>query len=274
MANALLPVGTGTFTLVVWIAAVAVGAGLPGVRAFGSGGCDAPCLCCVVFGPGSKPSCGTASGKCTCNGCSCRTTPGGSFCGGEASLEASALPLPPAPAVVGGSIRAAAAAGCEMTGAPWVIHTKTMQNNLYPVVPTGADTFNISFHIRHGVAGGEGKVDGNSITLVGDHNLTCTGTFDSTCNIINWTSPSAKDRGCFSPSWCRAWTPGCASPAPPYGEGFSFMSTLGSNMVLQQAPVSSLSVPSPHSFLRRPSSTFLCPFLLPPPKKKNQVGIG
>ena len=94
----------GTLALAVWIAVVGVGAGLSGVRAFGSGGCDAPCLCCLVFGPGSKPSCSPASGECTCNGCSCRTTPGGSNCGGEASAPPPPPPPAPAPAPISKSI--------------------------------------------------------------------------------------------------------------------------------------------------------------------------
>eukprot|EP00729_Bicosta_minor_P011667 gene11667-4932_t len=139
-------------------------------------------------------------------------------------------------AAVGACTVAAASAGCEMTGAPWVIGAKGMSNKLFAAIATGSDAFNITFGIRHGVAKGEGKVDGNTVSLTGDHNLTCTGTFDASCNTINWTTTSTKNRGCFNPSWCRAWTPGCVSPEPPYGEGFSFLSTLGSNMVLQQAP--------------------------------------
>lgn len=141
-------------------------------------------------------------------------------------------------AAVGACTVAAASAGCEMTGAPWVIGAKGMSNKLFAAIATGSDAFNITFGIRHGVAKGEGKVDGSTVSLTGDHNLTCTGTFDASCNTINWTTTSTKNRGCFNPSWCRAWTPGCVSPEPPYGEGFSFLSTLGSNMVLQQAPVS------------------------------------
>jgi hypothetical protein len=67
---------------------------------------------------------------------------------------------------------------------------------------------------------------------------TCTGTISATCNNITW-DVSTKGSQCAhvpGPSWCRAWTPGCESPQPPYGQGFAFLSSLGSKMVLQQAP--------------------------------------
>lgn len=97
----------GPFALAVCIAVVAVGGGQSGVlvQAFGPGGCDAPCLCCVVFGAGSKPACGTSTGECTCNGCSCRKTPGGSQCGGDAALKVSetAPPTPRSPPLLVGN---------------------------------------------------------------------------------------------------------------------------------------------------------------------------
>eukprot|EP01050_Picozoa_sp_SAG11_P013103 SAG11_NODE_1508_length_4775_cov_1.760693_4_plen_123_part_00 len=74
---------------------------------------------------------------------------------------------------------------------------------------------------------------------------TCHGTISTSCDNVTWGAqtggpdPEKVTVGCFGPSWCRAWTAGCDSPEPPYGQGFAFLSSLGSDMVLQQAPAKS-----------------------------------
>ena len=92
--------------------------------------------------------------------------------------------------------------------------------------------------IRHGATGGVGKVlPGNKVELAvmkgNATEFTCQGTFSPSCDNITWTSSAASkgDKGCYGASWCRAWSPGCDSPEPPYGAGFAFLSSLSSNMV-------------------------------------------
>eukprot|EP00038_Savillea_parva_P019741 m.28625 g.28625 ORF g.28625 m.28625 type:complete len:802 (+) comp4534_c0_seq1:76-2481(+) len=65
-------------------------------------------------------------------------------------------------------------------------------------------------------------------------NVTKYGTFSADCQTIHWETNETT-----GPTWCAAWTKGCASPAPPYGQGFSFLSVFDSNMVLQSAPAKS-----------------------------------
>lgn len=156
-----------------------------------------------------------------------------------------------------GAAADAAPGSCSMSGAPWVAQAPSGQHpptgaSLYTVTATGADTFNMSVCWRHGPCGqGEqGTVSGDKVTIkVMDKNLTastCEGTFSASCDNITWAPQPPKDpegkpgTGCLNTaSWCRAWTPGCDSPEPPYGQGFAFLSSLGSNMVLQQAPAKS-----------------------------------
>ena len=149
-----------------------------------------------------------------------------------------------------------AAATCQMAGGPWVPQSGAkrteISGKLISATSTGADTFNMSVCWRHGPCGqGEiGRIVGNKITMqVRNNNVTahtCEGTFSASCENISWATvpspdPEVKPQpGCLgTQSWCRAWTPGCESPEPPYGMGFAFLSSLGSNMVLQQAPAKS-----------------------------------
>jgi hypothetical protein len=149
------------------------------------------------------------------------------------------------------------AAACSMTGgSPWVPQGGgrggiASGQRLFSATPTGAETFNMSICWRHGPCGGgeHGTVSGNKVTMQVMNNgavaSTCEGTFSEDCNNITWSPTPAKGKtpanpGCLtSTSWCRAWTPGCTSPEPPYGSGFAFLSSIGSNMVLQQAPAKS-----------------------------------
>lgn len=139
---------------------------------------------------------------------------------------------------------------CSMAGAPWVPQGKSPLEpgaaaNLYPATTTSGGAFNMSFRIRHGATGGTGVLqpDGKVVLTVMKGNVsleTCVGTMAPSCDNITWSSTGGATAhttgGCFGDSWCRAWTSGCDSPEPPYGSGFAFLSSLGSNMVLQQAP--------------------------------------
>lgn len=149
---------------------------------------------------------------------------------------------------------ALATSQCGMAGgAPWVGEgcgkNCDMKVGLFPMLPDGPDgDFNMSIHVRHGPTGAVGKVlPGGKVQLTimkGNATIgSCEGALTASCNNVTWTSGESKGKSggsCFgAQSWCRAWTPGCDSPVPPYGEGFSFLSSLGSNMVLQQAPAKS-----------------------------------
>lgn len=80
----------------------------------------------------------------------------------------------------------------------------------------------MSFRIRHGATGGVGELlpnNGIKFTVMqGNRTVnTCMGTFEPSCNNISWTPVNdTRAADCFGLSWCRAWTPGCTSPAPPY----------------------------------------------------------
>jgi hypothetical protein len=146
---------------------------------------------------------------------------------------------------------------CGMLGAPWVGQDCTRNcpmkggapSGLFTMHPTGADGgFNMSIQIRHGPNGAVGKVlPGGKVQLAivkGNATIgSCEGLLNPSCTNLTWTSSINNNRttkGCFgAPYWCRAWTPGCESPEPPYGQGFAFLSSQGSNMVLQQAPAKS-----------------------------------
>lgn len=133
-----------------------------------------------------------------------------------------------------------------MTGAPWVEQggRQITASGLLPATKNADGTFHFDFVIRHGATGAVAKITGNKIEMAvmkGNQTMnTCEGVIDSTCNNVTWMMNSTTHRyDCFAPSWCRAWTPNCRSPAPPYGQGFAFLSSIGSNMVLQQAPAKS-----------------------------------
>lgn len=146
---------------------------------------------------------------------------------------------------------------CGMAGgAPWVGENcgrNCAMNNapsLHPLLPDGPDGgFNMSVHVRHGPTGAVGKVlPGGKVQLtVMKGNVSfgsCEGVLEPSCNNVSWSASTTGGKpggaACFgAPSWCRAWTPGCESPEPPYGSGFAFLSSQGSNMVLQQAPAKS-----------------------------------
>eukprot|EP01052_Picozoa_sp_SAG31_P026909 SAG31_NODE_2475_length_5641_cov_2.038434_4_plen_473_part_00 len=139
---------------------------------------------------------------------------------------------------------------CRMGGAPWVPQGKSPLHGLQTITQLSATHFNMSFHIRHGPTGGVGEVlPDNKVSMEvmkGNQSLySCHGVISAACNNITWgeqtggPDPEKSTAGCFGLSWCRAWSPGCDSPEPPYGQGFAFLSSQGSNMVLQQAPAKS-----------------------------------
>lgn len=136
---------------------------------------------------------------------------------------------------------AGAQSTCQMVGAPWVpqgksglafglyVHDQwlcstcrlTVALHRYPATTTGAESFNMSFRIRHGATGGVGEyLPGNQVNFTvmqGNRSLQdCIGTFSSSCNNITWTVNGTASNKCFGYNWCRAWTTGCDSPAPPY----------------------------------------------------------
>lgn len=125
---------------------------------------------------------------------------------------------------------APAAPQCDMAAGPWIfVGNRGLSSRLF--YATDLDTsgaFNMTFDIRHGPGVIPGRVSGNEVTV--DLSPQCKGIISTNCNSINWTTP------CMTDLWCRAWTDGCESPPPPYGQGFSFFSVFSSNMVLQQAP--------------------------------------
>jgi hypothetical protein len=157
---------------------------------------------------------------------------------------------------------AGAAGVCDLTGVPWVPQcvqargcplkgAGTQHSALLSAAASGpAGEYNFSITIRHGANDVAMKLLPDSkvqVTVIkGNETISsCEGVVSATCNNISFTSchalpldpekkPTTELLG--TPSWCRAWTPGCASPEPPYGQGFAFLSALGSNMVMQQAP--------------------------------------
>lgn len=144
-----------------------------------------------------------------------------------------------------GTLVTFAAAGCNIAG-DWVQVNKSTasRTGYYEAIDLSNDPhFNlmVNFDIRHSLgevfgsysaSGGvelmvPSSLDGANI--VG--NTSVTGTFDSSCSVLTWSSETY-----WAPTWCRAWTPGCVSPPAPYGKGMSFWKTFGNNMVLQRAP--------------------------------------
>eukprot|EP00039_Didymoeca_costata_P020049 m.339850 g.339850 ORF g.339850 m.339850 type:complete len:823 (+) comp19004_c0_seq1:14-2482(+) len=129
----------------------------------------------------------------------------------------------------------------------WVIaYNKTSSNGtsllltLNDATVLNSTSFNISISHIHSTRNGgfyPGTIYPNrtvDLAMYGEDqdNVTCVGTIAEDCLSIQWSG-----KGCIGAmSWCAAWSHDCQSPPPPYGYGLSFWSSLGDNMVLQQAP--------------------------------------